>query len=273
MQTGFLPLDGGKLYYEVTGQGTPLVLVHSMWMNAALWDQQVAAFADEFLVIRYDMRGFGRSEMELKLYSDVEDLYTLLRHLKVDGAYVLGLSVGAEVAVGFTLAHPDMVKGLIAIGAGVDDYDKWSDTFNKAWADFMEAVKAGDHPKAIQHIIAMWVDGPIRSADERTRSRARELMQSYSFIHYQPTPEPTPSTEQKEAEPLREQLAALKNPVLVMVGDQDWPEMVEMADLLTLYIPGSKQVKIANAAHLIPLEQPDAFNHAVLDFLHDLEGR
>jgi pimeloyl-ACP methyl ester carboxylesterase len=58
-----------------------------------------------------------------------------------------------------------------------------------------------------------------------------------------------------------------------MVGDQDWPEMVEMADLLTLYIPGSKQVKIANAAHLIPLEQPDAFNHAVLDFLHDLEGR
>lgn len=272
-QTGFLPVKGAKLYYEATGAGVPLVLVHSRWMHNGLWDDQVKAFAPHYRVIRYDVRGFGQSDMELIPYSDVDDLLRLFDYLDIEQAYLVGLSMGAEIVLSFALRHPERVKALVVSGAGLDEYE-WTESFNQEWGRFAAAIQADNYPEATNQVIKMWVDGPLRPASQPVRDRTRELMRGHTFLHHKPFP---PSAESEaissaevQATPTlseREKFAGLKPPTLVMVGEYDWPEMVRMAEILVSYLPNAEHLLIPNAAHITNLEQPDAFNHAVLDFL------
>lgn len=271
--TGYLPVKGAKLYYEVTGQGFPVVLVHSRWMHSALWDEQVKTFAPHYRVIRYDVRGFGKSDMELIPYSDTDDLLRLCDHLDIEQAYLVGLSMGAEIAAGFALKHPERVKALVISGASLDDY-QWSEAFGEEWGRFFGAIQADDYALATDQVVRMWVDGPLRPASDPVRARVREMMRGHTFLHHKPFPAP-PESEPEAPTPQeglnlptseREKWGSLQVPTLVMVGEHDWPEEIAMAKILADYIPGTEQVIIPNAAHIVPLEQPVAFDWAVLDF-------
>jgi pimeloyl-ACP methyl ester carboxylesterase len=272
-KTGFLPVKGAKLFYEVTGEGFPLVLVHSRWMLNALWDEQVKFFAAQFRVIRYDVRGFGKSEMELIPSSDVDDLLQLFDHLAVEQAYIVGLSMGAEIAISFALAHPERLKALVISGVGLDEFE-WGESFNQQWQQFADAIKADDYNQAIDHVVSMWVDGPLRPAPQEVRDRTRELMRGHTFLHHKPFPpsseaENTPPPQPEPVQPLseKEKFAGLQVPTQVMVGEYDWPEMVKMAEILAGYLPNGEHILISGAAHITNLEQPEAFNRAVLNFL------
>src|SRR5690349_8638123 len=105
----YLPVEGGQLYYEVTGAGHPLVLIHAGVADLRQWDEQVAAFAPHYRVIRYDTRGFGKTRTEPVAFSNRQDLYELLTHLGVEKAYLIGNSRGGQIAFDFTLEHPEMV--------------------------------------------------------------------------------------------------------------------------------------------------------------------
>jgi pimeloyl-ACP methyl ester carboxylesterase len=271
----FLPIKGAKLYYEITGQGFPLVLVHSRWMHSGLWDEQVKAFAPHYRVIGYDVRGFGKSDMELIPLSDVEDLRQLFDHLDIKQAYLVGLSMGAEIAMNFALAYPERVQALVASGAGLDEY-KWDDSFWLEWNRFSDAIKTDNYALAIDQVVKMWVDGPIRPANDSIRARTREFMRGHTFLHHKPFPALSKSEAGSEPQPMaeptpplseREKWGGLHVPTLMMVGAYDWPEMVAMSKILADYIRDAEQVVIPNAAHITNLEQPQAFNRTVLDFL------
>ncbi|MBI5668520.1 MAG: alpha/beta hydrolase [Chloroflexi bacterium] len=274
--SGYIAVKGAKLYYDVMGRGFPLVLVHSRWMHSGLWDEQVRVFSQQYQVVRYDVRGFGQSEMELIPYSDVDDLLRLFDHLGLQQAYLLGLSMGAEIALRFTLQYPERVKALVVSGASLDEYE-WSEQFNQEWTRFAGAIEADDYTGAINQVVKIWVDGPLRTASEAVRAYTRQLMQGHTFIHHKPWPQPeslpgaeadsTPPVESAPPTSERERLGALRVPTLLLVGDQDWPEQVAMAGILAEYIPNSEKVIIPGAAHFPNLEQPQAFNRAVLDFL------
>src|SRR5690242_4972987 len=120
---GYAPVENGQLYYEVAGEGYPLVLIHAGIANSRMWDAQVEAFAQRYRVIRYDTRGFGKTRTEETSYSNRQDLYDLLNHLGVEKAYVLGLSRGGQIAIDFTLEHPKMVAALIPVAAGFSGFD------------------------------------------------------------------------------------------------------------------------------------------------------
>src|SRR5215471_17547543 len=111
-----------QLYYEVTGEGQPLVLVHSGGFDRRLWDEQFTTFADNYKVIRYDVRGHGQSPPPTKPYSDAEDLYRLLQELHVEKAHFVGLSLGSTIVVDFALAHPEMVDSLVLATPEVNGY-------------------------------------------------------------------------------------------------------------------------------------------------------
>src|ERR1700686_488233 len=91
-ETGFVETDGTKLYYEVMGEGLPLVLIHGGYMDRRMWDDQFAVFAQHYRVIRYDVRGFGKTELPQVPYTDRQDLYNLLSFLGVEKTYILALS-------------------------------------------------------------------------------------------------------------------------------------------------------------------------------------
>jgi pimeloyl-ACP methyl ester carboxylesterase len=256
------------------GKGVPLVLIHSRWVNGDQWDDQVRAFAPHYRVIRYDMRGFGRSPMELVPYDDVDDLYRLLQFLKIEKTFVLGLSLGAQVAIEFAFAHPEMVRGLIAVGADLYDYEGWSDRFNEEWAALAAAAREDRYAEAVDRIIEMWVNGPIRPARPEVQARMRALMAGYTFIDFKPIPQPEGEAKPEDKPltsetpvPARERFGTLAVPTLIIVGDKDWPEIVEQAGLLVDYLPDGEKVVITDAAHIVNLDQPEAFNRAVLEFV------
>ena len=122
-ETGYAAINDAKLYYEITGDGPPLVLVHAGIADLRLWDEQVEAFAQHFKVVRYDQRGYGKSQPVPGSYSDVDDLRDLLDVLNIDSAYLVASSKGGVVALDFALAYPGRVRGMVAVGTYPDGFD------------------------------------------------------------------------------------------------------------------------------------------------------
>jgi uncharacterized protein (TIGR02246 family) len=110
---GTLAVKGGHLYYEVKGEGQPLILLHAGGMDSKMWDAQFDRLSQQFLVVRYDLRGFGRSSKPEQPFYPVDDLHQLMRHLGIKRASLVGLSMGSGVALDFALEHPEMVEKLV----------------------------------------------------------------------------------------------------------------------------------------------------------------
>src|SRR5713101_544743 len=110
--SGFAEVNGTRLYYEVAGEGYPLVLMHGGIMDNAMWNDQFETFPQHYRVIRFDLRGFGQSDLPVgqKPYSMRGDLRALLTFLGIDRANILGISMAGSIAIDFTLDSPDMVN-------------------------------------------------------------------------------------------------------------------------------------------------------------------
>lgn len=267
-QAGFAPVNGTRLYYEAAGAGHPLVLVHAGIADSMMWDDQIAPFARRYRVVRFDMRGFGQSEKPPESYAPHDDLYGLLRYLGIERAYLLGCSMGGSMVVDFTLTHPDMAGALILVGAGVSGYPFEPGNLAARWDEVEAAFEAGDLALGTELETRMWVDGPSRAPDAvdpavRARAYAMGLRANEQY------------SEEGKAQPLDPpalgRLAEIHAPALVVVGDQDVPNVLEQADLLASGIAGARKVVIPNTAHLPNMEQPAVFNRLVLDFLGALQ--
>src|SRR3989440_12505497 len=167
---GFAEVNGAKLYYEVMGAGHPLVLLHEGIADSRMYDDQFNAFAQRYRVVRFDLRGFGQSDLPpgdepVALY---EDLYGLLALLGIKKSYVLGMSMGGAIALDFTLAHPDMVDALILVAPGVSGYDmaSFEGEYQASGEEIEEAVKPGDYERASELETRIWVDGPERTPQQ-----------------------------------------------------------------------------------------------------------
>src|SRR5437016_2801424 len=147
--TGTMEAQGGPLYYEVAGEGHPLVLIHAGVADHTMWDDQFSVFAQHYKVIRYDTRGFGKSPGGDKDYSNRQELYQLLKHLGVEKAYVMGVSRGGQIAIDFTLEHPEMVDALIPVAAGLGGLDyQPTEAEMKVFNEMEEALQKGDFTRA-----------------------------------------------------------------------------------------------------------------------------
>jgi pimeloyl-ACP methyl ester carboxylesterase len=117
---GQVHTGGGSLYYEMTGAGSPVVLLHGANLDHRMWDDQVAPLAHAHTVVRYDLRGFGRSTRGSISDAHAEDLKALVDHLELDRVSLLGHSLGAGAAVDFAIAYPDAVRALLLVSSSLD---------------------------------------------------------------------------------------------------------------------------------------------------------
>src|SRR6476660_6290930 len=113
VQSGYADVNGGSLYYEVTGSGSPVVLIPGFTLDTRMWDSEVAALSRKHRVIRYDPRGAGKSPPPTGPYTQYEDLAALLEHIGVGKAHIVGLSLGGATAIDFALASPGLTLSLI----------------------------------------------------------------------------------------------------------------------------------------------------------------
>lgn len=258
---GFADISGAPLYYEVAGAGRPLVLLHEGFADSRMFDDQIAAFAARYRVIRYDRHGSGRSGRPTVPYTHHGALRDLLRHLGVARASLLGLSDGGRVAIDGALAYPALVDALIPVAPAVGGYTG-SDAYLRQWGEIGAALAAGDVPGAVKLTLRMWMDEPTRTSaevDPAVRERMREMMTHYYTIRGDDPPPLEP--------PAIARLAEIRVPTLIMVGDKDQPDILTQGDLLHAGITGTQKIVIPGVAHVPNMERPADFNRLVLGFL------
>ncbi len=270
-ETGFAEVNGTKLYYEVLGEGHPLVLIHGGYMDRRMWDDQFAVFAEHYRVIRYDVRGFGKTELPQVSYADRQDLYDLLMFLGVEKAYVLGLSLGGVIAIDFTLDYPDMVDALVLVGSPVSGFpvelmftEEQLQQQIQRWAPFEKAIEERDTSAMVDILMedTTLVPSPKYHA---ARQSVREQLSEYSFAYVL-----DPAPRQKLDPTAYERLAEIRVPTLIIVGDEDHFQLHKSADKLAQDIAGARRVLISETHHMPNMEKPEEFNAIVLDFLSKL---
>jgi len=260
---GLAEVNRTRLYYEVIGDGRSLVLIHGDLVDSRMWDLQWNAFGPHYCVIRYDRRGYGKSDAAVGPYSDHQDLYELLKFLGVEQAYLLGLSGGGAVAINFALEYPERVDALILCSSGLSGYI-FSEEVQRYSTGFRSAIKRGDVARAVELSLRVWTDGPQRTADQvnpAIRERVREMgIQAFGRSWHDANPQrPEPAAIHR--------LAEIDVRTLIVVGNQDMPDISAIADLLQGGIAGARRVVVPGVAHMVNMEQPKEFNRLVLDFL------
>jgi 3-oxoadipate enol-lactonase len=278
VQTGFAEVNGTTLYYEIAGAGHPFILAHGHLLDRRSWDDQFAAFAQHYKVIRYDQRGFGDSGLIAKgeSYSDRQDLSELMKFLGIKSAYLMGVSGGGALAIDFTLEHPEMVDALIPVTAGVSGFQPSEEEMKKQtelmrlYASLREAFEKHDIARAVEVSLEVWTDGPgrlPRQAAPDVRERVREIT---TRNWNRPDDEAQAETPTVPLEPPAVgRLSTIGVPTLVILGELDVPNPLNQ---LTAEIPGAKKVVMAETAHHPFMEKPAAFNQIVLDFLGSLKA-
>jgi len=264
---GSAELNGTRIYYEVIGDrdALPLVFLHSGLTNSQMWDAQWEVIARHLRLIRYDLRGFGWSRMPPGPFSPREDLYQLLRFLRIERASLVGASMGGQLAIDFTLEHPEMVAALILVGAGVSG-GKPSAFLQERWNEIDAVAARGDIAQAVELELRLWVDGPHRNA-EHVQPTMRERVRQMNTHNFTRAAEQDQSQPQPLEPPALTRLGEILVPTLVVVGEQDVPDKLTSADLLARSIRGAQKVVMPGVAHLPSMEQPEQFNGLVLEFL------
>jgi 3-oxoadipate enol-lactonase len=267
--------NGIVTFYEDSGEGPPVVLVHGYGGDLRLWDAQVPALVDAgFRVIRHDVRGHGRSMISPDGYTyenysaDLRDLLDRLNverpateSLSVEAAHVVGLSMGGGIALQFALHHPQRVLSLTLVDSALPGFT-YSDEAASRIEALMEAVRTQGAHAALEKVYLQhpFFDGIRRIPEQFEFVRdvvlgfqAPDMHEGGRPPHYRPD--------------LTGRLAGVTAPTLVILGEHDIPDFRLIADLLTENIPHARQHLIPDCWHLPPIEKPDEFNALLIAFL------
>ncbi len=259
--SGIAAVNGARIAYEISGRGPVVVLVHGGGFDRRLWDDQLQALADGYRVLRYDVRGAGRSTAPDTLpFGHHEDLAALLRHLRIERATVVGQSLGARIAVDLALAHPSLVRGLVLVGPGLGGWPWAVSDFGPWLEDFRADLLARDTARTV----AAWLArGYMAAGSERPEIRARieRLATDNVGLWFDP------SQDTELAPAALGRLEEVRAPTLVVVGTRDLPVIARIADTLAARVRGARLVRIEGAGHAPNLERPAEFNRLLLEFL------
>jgi len=270
-KSDFVNVDNARIYYETAGKGTPFVMIHAGVADSRQWNNEFAFFALNFQVLRYDMRGYGKSEPVDGEFSHMGDLVSLLNALGLqEPIVIMGCSMGGGLAMDFALIHPSRVKALIMVGSGPSGLEL--DVPRPAkFAEVEKAFEAGDLDLTAELETQIWFDGTDRTPqqiDQAMRKLAYEMNRKALDYEARGLGKRLPNTEI----PAFDRLADLHIPVLIIVGAQDTPYILAAADYMVEKIPSARKVRMEDAAHLPNMDHPDEFQTIVKTFLEGLSS-
>jgi pimeloyl-ACP methyl ester carboxylesterase len=264
--SGTLARPGGvEVAFEISGNRGPVILLtHGFTVTLRMWDPTVEALVQAgWRVVTWDVRGHGRTTTpeDPRLYTldlVIDDLAALLDHLELDRVVMGGLSFGGYLSLAFWAAHPDRVRGLVLADCGpgyrnAEAREGWNRTAVERAADIeargmaaLEGNPAAGSTDAVQSQVGF----------DRHRSPASVAMAVRGFL-----------TQQDSR--VMDALPKIGVLTLVLVGELDEP-FRKASDVMAAKIDGARLVVIPGAGHVANLDQPEAFNQALLSFLNDL---
>jgi 3-oxoadipate enol-lactonase len=253
------------VYSEVAGEGPAVALVHEGICDSGMWDSQWAAWAGSYRLLRVDLRGFGRTPLGSEPYSHARDVIDALDEHGLERAALVGVSLGGRVALEVAVARPDLVRALVLVAPGLPGHE-WSQELRAQWDEEEAAFEAGDLDAAVEVSLRTWVDGPRRrpeDVDPELRRRVGEMQRdAYELQREWVDEEPL-------VRELGERLGEIVAPTLVLVGDEDQPDMQAIAKRLAREIQGARLATIPETAHVPSMERPREFDELVLPFLQE----
>jgi pimeloyl-ACP methyl ester carboxylesterase len=270
MISDFVDVNGGKIYYEMAGEGEIVVLSHAGFVDSRMWDEQWEEFTKRYRVMRYDMPGYGKSDPVQGPVSRRDDLYRLLQKLGIDQAYMVGSSLGGEVMLDLTLEHPEMVKALVVVGSTPTGFEMQGEPPAEV-LEMIDAMQKRDAARMSEMQIRLWIDGHFRQpeqVDPLVRQRTAEMNQipvknrTWSIADDEPANPLNP--------PALQRLDQIQVPTLVMAGALDNPEILRAADVMADSIKGARKAILPDSAHVPSMEKPAEFNQIVLEFLRSV---
>jgi len=238
---GPVPINDIRLYYEIHGDGTPLILLHGGLGNADYWEKQIPDLSRQYKVIAVDSRGHGRStfsEQRISFALMASDVVALMDYLSIEKAHILGWSDGGVIGLDLAINHPDRLNKVVAYGANynpsgvrsdVGESEKINDYIEKATKDYQTLSPDPTRWDAfLENIGQMWASEPDFTA---------------------------------------EQLGSITVPILILDGDNDEFVNTEHTKDMAGLIPTAKLTLIADTGHFAVFEKPEEFNKIVLKFL------
>jgi 3-oxoadipate enol-lactonase len=263
-RSGSLDIGGSKIYYEECGAGAAVVLLHDGLLHSVTWEAMWEPLCRKYHAVRYDRRGYGKSDLPKAQFSPTEDLHALLAHLNVAHAIVVGNSAGGALAIDFALAHPETVEGLFLIGPVLDGLGV-SAAFEERGKKNSEPLTRGDVRAAAEN----WSRDPyvVGEGHDAARKKIYDILidnpQDLKYTGEFQIPNSLPSNSR---------LSEIRIPTVILVGEFDISDVHAHAGAIEEGIPGADRDVIINAGHLVQLEQPEILVERLSRFV-DLQER
>jgi pimeloyl-ACP methyl ester carboxylesterase len=270
-ESGFVNIGNVRLYYETAGQGVPLVMVHAGVADSRQWNNEFTFFSRNYQVVRYDMRGYGKSEPVDGEFSHMDDLIAILNALGLhEPVVIMGCSMGGGLAMDFALTHPSRVRALIMVGSGPSGLELDVPASAK-FADVEKAFEAGDLDLVSEIETQIWFDGTGRTPEQVNQAMRKLVyeMNRQALAHeVKQLGKRLPNAQISAFD----RLSDLKVPVLVIIGAHDTPYILAAADYMIEKVPSAQKVVIEDAAHLPNMDQPEEFQAILTNFLERLSS-
>ena len=254
--------------------GQPIVFIHGSFGDRRHWDLQFFALSKKYRVLRYDLRGFGRSANPdtTTIYKDADDLNALMEYLKISKAHICGLSSGSFVVLDFALAYPDKCLSLIPIGPRVagDETDEYktpaTDSLRAAVAVVIDILKTKGGKEAVDNLWRSKNALAVSVRSRNTRDRLLQMGYEYSWWRYL-----YPNKRQYAFPMAIKKLNEIKIPTLIITAEFDIERCKEVAQLLANKIRGAKLITIKGAGHIMNMDNPQEFNKIVSEFIDKIK--
>jgi len=267
--------DGVKLYFEETGSGLPVILVHEFAGDLRSYEMQMRHFGKRYRTIAYNARGFPPSDVpeQVSSYSQAraaDDILAVLDHIGAPKAHIIGLSMGGFATLHFGMRHPTRALSLCIGGCGYGaELDK-RELF-RAEADIIAAAIRNDGMTAFAERYAY---GPTRVQYENKDPRGHAEFKAMLAEHSATGSANTQQGVQKERPSLYtlvEEMKRITAPTLIITGDEDWPCLMP-GILMKQNIPSAALAVMPNSGHAINIEEPEEYNRIVGDFLAQVDS-
>lgn len=270
-----IPIEDGTLWYDEQGSGPPMICIHGGWQDADAWAAQVERFADDYRVIRFDIRGHGRTGATgMRRYSIdqfADDLEVLIDHLDVEQPILNGISIGGMIIQTYLERHPDAARGVV-IGGPVQsmppvDIPPQVKPFMSPLPAISAIVTTMGTRSTFQMLLASiraTVGDTWLTVDPDVRAQALEAIGEI---------EPAEYTKIFRAlyEYVPPDLSHVETPTLVLYGDHEAPPVKVQGENLAGTLPNASFREIADAGHLVNEDNPVAFNEACAEFFATLD--
>ena len=225
MNSQTVAVENGSIYVESNGSGTPIVLIHAGYLDCRMWDNQFEMLSKDNMVIRYDVRGYGRSSELNGTYSDAKDLKNILDNLELKKVILIGVSNGGRIALDFAVEYPELVHALVLMDSGVSGYRPKNTEEEHIWDQYQshetkhnQLIKEGNFRGAAAIDVDLWTNQVPNKVREKlldiATENARKSANYESGLQTYPVP------------PAFDRLGSLKMPVLILIGSKDLPGSV-----------------------------------------------